>query len=63
MFPGSPVYKKGKDGLGHMFVNEAPGLGVDIDEKAAAAFPFPSGGPYNIHPRTERRPDGTIVPR
>ena len=34
IFPGSPYVKHG-----YMYVNEAPGLGVDINEKAAAKYP------------------------
>lgn len=36
IFPGSPVIKDG-----YMFVNEAPGLGVDINEKLALKYPLP----------------------
>lgn len=36
IFPGSPYVKNG-----YMYVNEAPGLGVDINEKLAAKFPLP----------------------
>ena len=34
IFPGTPVIRNG-----YMYINEAPGLGIDIDEKAAAKFP------------------------
>ena len=50
IFPGTPTIKKG-----FLYVNEAPGLGVDIDEKEAAKYP--------IHTRsnwTVRQNDGTI---
>jgi mannonate dehydratase len=36
IFPGAPTIKNG-----YMYVNEAPGLGVDIDEKLAAKYPLP----------------------
>jgi mannonate dehydratase len=36
VFPGAPTFKDG-----FMYVNEAPGLGVDIDEKKAAKYPLP----------------------
>jgi mannonate dehydratase len=36
IFPGSPYVKKG-----YMYVNEVPGLGVDINEKLAAKYPLP----------------------
>lgn len=35
IFPGAPYVKDG-----YMYVNEAPGLGVDINEKAAARYPI-----------------------
>lgn len=34
IFPGTPVVKEG-----YLFLNEAPGFGVDLDEKAAARHP------------------------
>ncbi len=34
VFPGTPVVREG-----YLFLNEAPGLGVDLDEKAAARYP------------------------
>jgi len=37
VFPGTPVVHDG-----HLFPSDAPGWGVDLDEKAAAAFPRPS---------------------
>ncbi len=40
VFPGCPETKDG-----YMMAVEAPGLGIDIDEKAAAKFPFPPGRP------------------
>jgi mannonate dehydratase len=53
VFPGAPEIRNG-----YMYVNERPGLGVDIDEKAAARYPHTSL-PGNFGPK--RRPDGTIV--
>ncbi|HEY4325036.1 MAG TPA: enolase C-terminal domain-like protein [Mucilaginibacter sp.] len=52
VFPGTPELKKG-----YMYVNEAPGLGVDIDEKLAAKYPI------NNHAGnwTLRKRDGTII--
>lgn len=52
VFPGSPTIRNG-----YAYVNEAPGLGIDIDEKLAAQYPcqntlpawtlarLPDGGP------------------
>jgi mannonate dehydratase len=53
VFPGCPTVKEG-----FMYVNEAPGYGVDIDENLAAKFPLPD------HPGywgPVRRGDGTAV--
>jgi mannonate dehydratase len=36
VFPGCPTFKNG-----YMFVNEVPGHGVDVDERAAAKYPYP----------------------
>ncbi len=54
VFPGSPQNKNG-----YMFINEAPGLGVDIDEKAAAKFPI-KGAPY-MGRGPIRDKDGTVI--
>ena len=52
VFPGSPYVKNG-----YMYVNEAPGLGVDIDEKAAAKYPAHfKPGEWQV-----RNKDGTII--
>jgi mannonate dehydratase len=52
VFPGSPELKKG-----YLYVNEAPGLGVDIDENLAAKYPITnSAGKWTLRQR-----DGTIL--
>jgi mannonate dehydratase len=53
VFPGCPEIK-----AGYMYANDRPGLGIDVDEKAAAKFPYktPGGSRGN-----DRRLDGTIV--
>jgi len=52
VFPGTPVLKNG-----YFYVNEAPGLGVDIDEKMAAKYPINNkAGRWTI-----RKRDGTII--
>jgi mannonate dehydratase len=52
VFPGTPELKKG-----YLYVNEAPGLGVDIDEKLAAKYPINNkAGRWTI-----RKRDGTII--
>lgn len=53
VFPGSPTMKNG-----YMYVNEAPGLGVDIDEELAAKFPLPDHPGYWT---PVRRNDGSAV--
>lgn len=54
IFPGSPVMKNG-----YMHVNEVPGLGVEVNEKLAAKYPFPSKN--NYHWTQLRKNDGTPV--
>ena len=52
IFPGSPYLKNG-----YMYVNEVPGLGVDINEKAAAKYPAHfRPGEWQV-----RKKDGTII--
>ena len=38
-----------------MYANEAPGLGIDIDEKLAAKFPVPDTPSFDFHWGTTRR--------
>jgi mannonate dehydratase len=57
VFPGCPEVKNG-----YMYAHEAPGLGIDIDEKLAAKFPFPEGPPnFDYNWGTTRRRDGTVI--
>ncbi|MFC1692361.1 enolase C-terminal domain-like protein [Candidatus Latescibacterota bacterium] len=58
VFPGTPEFRKDKDGNGYMYVNEAPGLGVTINEKEAAKYPIAPPRPDGY---TIRRSDGTPV--
>lgn len=51
VFPGCPVVKNG-----YMFVNEEPGLGIDIDEKEAAKYPISTSSNWQV-----RKSDGTII--
>ncbi|MFY0654928.1 MAG: starvation-sensing protein RspA [Cyclobacteriaceae bacterium] len=53
LFPGTPKIEKG-----YMYVNEAPGLGIDIDEKLAKKFPPVK---YNYNWTQVRTQDGTPV--
>jgi len=57
VFPGAPLVKDGA-----MWATEAPGLGIDVDEKAAAKFPFPPGPPnFDYDWGRTRRRDGTVI--
>jgi mannonate dehydratase len=53
VFPGTPEIRKG-----YIYSNDKPGLGIDIDEKAAAKYPYKTDfeGRGN-----DRMLDGTIV--
>ena len=53
VFPGTPVVRDG-----YLFVNEAPGLGIDIDEEKAAKYPLRD---YNYDWTQVRKPDGTPI--
>ena len=53
VFPGSPTVENG-----FMFINEEPGLGIDIDEKAAAKYPLPK---FNYNWTQVRKNDGTPI--
>ncbi|MFC1692359.1 enolase C-terminal domain-like protein [Candidatus Latescibacterota bacterium] len=57
VFPGCPELKDG-----YLFVNEAPGFGVDIDEKLAAKFPLSDDPMYNNWTQARHR-DGTAKRR
>lgn len=54
VFKGCPYVENG-----FMYVNEAPGLGVDIDEKAAAKYPIPEH--VNTDWTQVRKNDGTTI--
>ncbi len=56
VFPGCPEIREGS-----MYVTEAPGFGVDIDEKLAAKFPFPAGNTFDHSWGTTRQRDGTVI--
>ncbi len=53
VFPGCPTIRNG-----YLYVNEAPGFGVDLNEEAAKKFPFPEHPGYW---EPLRRRDGTAV--
>ena len=57
VFVGCPEVKDG-----YMLASEKPGLGIEVDEKAAARFPFPAGPPnFDYSWGTTRRSDGTVI--
>ena len=51
VFPGCQTYRNG-----YMYINEAPGLGVDINEKEAAKYPIGTRSNWTL-----RKGDGTII--
>lgn len=51
IFPGAPTMKDG-----YMYVNEVPGLGVEINEKEAAKYPITTRSNWQV-----RKTDGTII--
>lgn len=53
VFPGAPEIAGG-----YLYANDRPGLGIDIDEKAAAKYPYQGVGGSRGN---DRRLDGTIV--
>ena len=55
VFPGCPEIREGC-----FWVNEVPGLGIDLDEELAARFPFPED-PLNGSWAPVRRMDGTVI--
>ena len=55
VFPGLPEIRDGA-----MWANDVPGLGIDIDEKAAAHFPF-ADHPLNASWPPVRLADGTVI--
>jgi mannonate dehydratase len=55
VFPGCPEVRDGA-----LWSNDRPGLGVDLDEQAAAKYPFPDHVFNGAWPET-RRKDGTVV--
>jgi mannonate dehydratase len=55
VFPGTPEVR---DGM--LWANDQPGLGIDIDETAAARYPYPEH-PINGAGPAIRRLDGTVV--
>ena len=55
VFPGTPEVR---DGM--LWSNERPGLGIEVDEREAANYPFPDHPLNGAWPPVRRR-DGTVV--
>jgi mannonate dehydratase len=51
VFSGCPTFKNG-----YMYINEVPGIGVDINEKEAAKYPIGTRSNWTV-----RKSDGTIL--
>jgi mannonate dehydratase len=56
VFPGCPETRNG-----YLWATEAPGLGLDINEKLAAKFPFAEGRSFDYNWGQTRRRDGTMI--
>jgi mannonate dehydratase len=56
VFPGCPEVRDG-----FMYAHEAPGLGIDINEKLAARFPITDDPPFDYRWGTTRSRDGTVI--
>jgi mannonate dehydratase len=56
VFPGCPEMKDG-----YLYANEAPGLGIDLDEALAAKFPHPDSPTFEHSWGTTRGRDGTVI--
>jgi mannonate dehydratase len=56
VFQGSAQYKDG-----YAWVSDLPGWGIEVDEKAAAKYPFNSAQPLNGSWGAVRLPDGSII--
>ncbi len=56
VFPGCPTLKDG-----YYWINDKPGLGIDLDEKLAAKFPITDDPPFDYNWGNLRLPDGTVT--
>jgi mannonate dehydratase len=55
IFPGLPENRNG-----YLYANDRPGWGIEVDEKAAARYPF-RDNPLNGGWGEVRLPDGQII--
>jgi mannonate dehydratase len=46
---------------GSLWASEGPGLGIELDEKLAAKFPYPAGDTFDHSWGETRRRDGTVI--
>jgi len=45
-----------------MYAQEKPGLGIEVDEKLAAKFPYPEGPPnFDYNWGTTRKRNGAVI--
>jgi mannonate dehydratase len=56
IFPGVPEYKDG-----YIYANDGPGWGIEVNEKAAARYPFHRENKLNGGWGVVRLPDGQII--
>jgi mannonate dehydratase len=56
VFPGCPELREG-----YYWINDRPGLGIDMVESLAAKFPVTSDPPFDLNWGNYRRRDGTVI--
>lgn len=56
VFPGCPELRDG-----YYWATDKPGLGIDLDERAAARFPIQDDPPFDFQWGNLRRKDGTVT--
>ena len=56
VFPGCPELRDG-----YYWASDKPGLGIDLDERAAARFPIQDDPPFDFQWGNLRRKDGTVT--
>jgi mannonate dehydratase len=56
VFPGCPEVKNG-----YLYANDGLGLGISVDEKLAARFPYPDSPTFDHRWGSTRQRDGTVI--
>lgn len=56
VFPGCPELRNG-----YFWVNDRPGLGIDLNEMAARRFPITDDPPFDMRWGNYRRRDGSVI--